>query len=133
LRSLPGAAKRRGEIDVLHFGRAAPEIFSARAPPRRPCLDRCLPRRLAVLAGALFNCEVARSSLSSLTHRVIAHPDLICDGAVPVSAKGVKFGSKPKLSDYQRQEALKRRAAGETLTEIARSYAVDVSMISRLS
>jgi Helix-turn-helix domain of resolvase len=45
----------------------------------------------------------------------------------------VKFGRKPKLSDHQRQEALKRRAAGETLTEIARSYAVDASMISRLS
>jgi hypothetical protein len=36
------------------------------------------------------------------------------------------------LSDYQRQEAIRRRAAGETLGEIAKSYAVDVSMISRL-
>jgi hypothetical protein len=25
-------------------------------------------------------------------------------------------GRRPKLSDYQRKEALKRRAAGETLT-----------------
>jgi hypothetical protein len=48
-------------------------------------------------------------------------------------AKGVKFGRKPKLSDYQRQEAIKRRAAGETLAEIAKSYAVDISMISRLA
>ena len=47
-------------------------------------------------------------------------------------AKGVKFGRKPKLSEYHRKEALKRRAAGETLAEIAKSYAVDVSMISRL-
>jgi hypothetical protein len=46
-------------------------------------------------------------------------------------AKGVKFG-QPKLSAYQRQEAIKRRAAGETLSEIAKSYAVDISMISRL-
>jgi hypothetical protein len=46
--------------------------------------------------------------------------------------KGVKSGRKPKLSDYQRKEALKRRAAGdETLAEIAKSYAVDISMISR--
>jgi hypothetical protein len=36
-------------------------------------------------------------------------------------SKGVKFGRKPKLSDYQRQEALKRRAAGETLAEIAKA------------
>ena len=46
---------------------------------------------------------------------------------------GVKFGRKPKLSDFQRKEALKRRAAGETLASIAKSYAVDVSMISRLA
>jgi len=48
-------------------------------------------------------------------------------------ANGVKFGRKPKLSDYQRAEALKRRAAGETLASIAKSYAVDISMISRLN
>jgi hypothetical protein len=53
------------------------------------------------------------------------------DGRKRAMAKGVKFGRKPKL--YQRQEALKRRAAGETLAEIAKSYAVDISMISRLA
>jgi hypothetical protein len=31
-----------------------------------------------------------------------------------------------------RAEAIKRLASGETLASIARSYAVDVSMISRL-
>lgn len=45
---------------------------------------------------------------------------------------GVKFGRKLKLSAYQRAEAIKRRAAGETLTAIAASYGVSVSMISRL-
>jgi DNA invertase Pin-like site-specific DNA recombinase len=54
------------------------------------------------------------------------------EGRKRAMAKGVKFGRKPKLSEYQRKEALKRRAAGETLAEIAKSYAVDVSMISRL-
>ena len=49
------------------------------------------------------------------------------------SAGCIKFGRKPKLSDFQRQEALKRRAAGEKLAEIAKSYAVDISMISRLA
>jgi DNA invertase Pin-like site-specific DNA recombinase len=47
-------------------------------------------------------------------------------------AEGVKFGRKRKLSDYQRTEAVKRRAAGETLAAIAKSYGVDISMISRL-
>jgi DNA invertase Pin-like site-specific DNA recombinase len=55
------------------------------------------------------------------------------DGRTRAMAKGVKFGRKLKLSDYQRQEAIQRRAAGETLASIAKSYAVDISMISRLS
>jgi DNA invertase Pin-like site-specific DNA recombinase len=55
------------------------------------------------------------------------------EGRKRAQANGVKFGRKPKLSDFQRKEALKRRAAGETLAEIAKSYAVDISMISRLT
>ena len=47
-------------------------------------------------------------------------------------AEGIKFGRKRKLSDYQRAEAIKRRAAGETLAAIAKSYGVDLLMISRL-
>lgn len=47
-------------------------------------------------------------------------------------AAGVKFGRKLKLSDYQRKEAIKRRDNGETLADIARSYGVHLSMISRL-
>jgi DNA invertase Pin-like site-specific DNA recombinase len=47
-------------------------------------------------------------------------------------ADGTKFGRKPKLSDYQRAEAIKRRGAGETLEAIAKSYGVHLSMISRL-
>jgi DNA invertase Pin-like site-specific DNA recombinase len=54
-------------------------------------------------------------------------------GRTRALAKGVKFGRKPKLTPHQRQEAIRRRAGGETLAEIAKSYAVDVSMISRLS
>jgi hypothetical protein len=42
------------------------------------------------------------------------------------------FEASESLSDYQRKEALRRRAAGETLAEIAKSYAVDTSMISCL-
>jgi len=45
----------------------------------------------------------------------------------------VKFGRKPKMTRFQRAEALKRLAAGETLAEIARSYDVDISTISRLN
>ena len=54
------------------------------------------------------------------------------EGRKRAMANGVKFGRKRKLSDYQRAEAIKRRATGETLASIAKSYAVAVSMISRL-
>jgi DNA invertase Pin-like site-specific DNA recombinase len=55
------------------------------------------------------------------------------DGRKRAMAAGVKFGRTPKLSDYQRAEAIKRRTAGERLADIAKSYAVDISMISRLT
>jgi DNA invertase Pin-like site-specific DNA recombinase len=54
------------------------------------------------------------------------------DGRKRAMANGVKFGRKRKLSQYQRAEAIKRRAAGETLAQIAKSYDVAISMISRL-
>jgi transposase len=54
------------------------------------------------------------------------------EGRKRAQAAGVKFGRKRKLSDYQRAEAVKRRAAGERLADIAKSFAVDISMISRL-
>ena len=54
------------------------------------------------------------------------------EGCKRAMSKGIRFGRKPKLSDYQRDEAIKRRAAGETLADIAKSYGVHLSMISRL-
>jgi DNA invertase Pin-like site-specific DNA recombinase len=54
------------------------------------------------------------------------------DGRKRAQAAGVRFGRKPKLTAHQRAEAIKRRADGETLAAIAKSYAVDVSTISRL-
>ena len=54
------------------------------------------------------------------------------EGRKRAIANGVQFGRKPKLSDFQRKEAVQRRGNGETLSQIARSYAVSISMISRL-
>ena len=48
-------------------------------------------------------------------------------------AKGVRFGPKPKLTDHQQGEALKRLAAGESYRAIARSYRVHHATIGRLS
>jgi len=54
------------------------------------------------------------------------------EGRKRAQARGVRFGRKLKLTPHQRQEALARRAAGEALVDIARSYAVSHSTISRL-
>jgi DNA invertase Pin-like site-specific DNA recombinase len=54
------------------------------------------------------------------------------EGRIRAKARGVRFGRKPRLTEHQRQEALERRARGEALVDIARSYAVSHSTISRL-
>jgi DNA invertase Pin-like site-specific DNA recombinase len=55
------------------------------------------------------------------------------EGRLRAKARGVVMGRKPKLTGHQRREALARRDAGEVLTDIARSYNVSHSTISRLS
>jgi DNA invertase Pin-like site-specific DNA recombinase len=54
------------------------------------------------------------------------------EGRERAKAKGVVFGRKPKLTHHQQQEAIARREAGEALVDIARSYNVSHSTISRL-
>ena len=54
------------------------------------------------------------------------------EGRKRAQARGVRFGRKLKLTAHQRQEAILRRAAGEALAEIGRSYNVSHSTISRL-
>lgn len=47
--------------------------------------------------------------------------------------RGVAFGRPKKLTTHQRQEALQRLQAGETQTDIARTYNVGPSTICRLA
>lgn len=54
------------------------------------------------------------------------------EGRARAVARGVKLGPKFKLTHHQRQEALGRKAAGEAVREIARSYNVSAATISRL-
>jgi DNA invertase Pin-like site-specific DNA recombinase len=74
---------------------------------------------LTVLAGLA---EFERSLILSRTS----------EGRVRAKARGVRFGRKPTLTAHQQQEALARRAAGETCVDIARTYNVSHSTISRL-
>jgi DNA invertase Pin-like site-specific DNA recombinase len=74
---------------------------------------------LTVLGGlAEFERELIRSRTS--------------EGRERAKAKGVVMGRKPKLTRHQRREAIARRDAGEALVNIARSYNVSHSTISRL-
>lgn len=54
------------------------------------------------------------------------------DGIKRAKERGVKLGPKHKLTHHQRREATQRKAAGEPVREIARSYNVSASTISRL-
>jgi DNA invertase Pin-like site-specific DNA recombinase len=55
------------------------------------------------------------------------------EGRERAKARGVKMGRKSKLTPHQQAEAVKRRDAGEPIREIARSYNVHNSTISRLT
>jgi DNA invertase Pin-like site-specific DNA recombinase len=54
------------------------------------------------------------------------------EGRKRAKASGVKFGRPGKLTPHQRREALQRLASGDTLVDVARSYAVDPTTIGRL-
>jgi DNA invertase Pin-like site-specific DNA recombinase len=54
------------------------------------------------------------------------------EGRQRAMAKGVIMGRRPKLTVHQRREAIARRESGEVLTDIARSFNVSHSTISRL-
>jgi DNA invertase Pin-like site-specific DNA recombinase len=55
------------------------------------------------------------------------------EGRERAKARGVKLGRKPKLTDHQKREAIRRRDIDrETVREIPRSYNVSHSTISRL-
>lgn len=54
------------------------------------------------------------------------------EGRTRAMARGVKMGRKLKLNAAQRAEALARKEAGDNITDIARTFGVSHSMISRM-
>lgn len=53
-------------------------------------------------------------------------------GRARARANGVKFGRKPKLDGAQRKDVERRRAAGQSLSMIAKNYRVSASTIRRV-
>jgi DNA invertase Pin-like site-specific DNA recombinase len=54
------------------------------------------------------------------------------EGRTRAVARGVKMGRKPKLTPHQQAEAIKRRDEGEPMRDIAKTFNVSHSTISRL-
>src|ERR1700758_5061454 len=54
------------------------------------------------------------------------------EGRSRAKAQGKAMGRPPSLTPEQKREAIRRRAQGETLAELARSYNVSRATISRL-
>ena len=56
------------------------------------------------------------------------------EGRERAKARGVKLGRKPKMTEHQKREAIRRRDRnGQPVREIARSYNVSHGTISRLT
>jgi DNA invertase Pin-like site-specific DNA recombinase len=90
-------------------------FWSSRGPTPAPA-QRLM---LAVLGGLA---DVERDLIRTRT----------AEGRSRSKAQGQHMGRKPKLTEAQQAEARKRRAEGATLAELARSYHVGKSTISRL-
>jgi DNA invertase Pin-like site-specific DNA recombinase len=55
------------------------------------------------------------------------------EGRARTMAAGKRFGRKPKMTGYQRDEAVRRVSDGEAVRDVAKSYGVDPVTIRRLS
>ncbi|WP_332713237.1 recombinase family protein [Pelagibacterium mangrovi] len=56
-----------------------------------------------------------------------------CEGRARAKARGQSLGRRPTLTRHQQDEVRRRKLAGEPVREIARSYNVSASTISRVS
>ena len=54
------------------------------------------------------------------------------EGRERAKARGQRMGRPAKLTAHQQREAIRRRDSGETIRDIARTYNVSHSTISRL-
>lgn len=55
------------------------------------------------------------------------------EGLVIARKKGVKFGRKPKLTEHQQEEVIKRLQAGESYRSVAKTFGVHHATVARLA
>jgi DNA invertase Pin-like site-specific DNA recombinase len=94
--------------------------FRSLAEPWADTVTRTGRLMLAVLGGLA---DVERDLIRTRT----------AEGRSRAKARGQHMGRPPRLTDAQKTEARRRRAEGATLAELARSYDVSKSTISRLA
>src|SRR6266850_6897861 len=120
-----------------------------RSPFQRPRRNFTLPARHCELNGpnrvSLSPLSAAARAVKALNTRTRCCAWLLADverdlirtrtaeGRSRAQKRGQRMGRKPKLTEAQQAEARQRRAEGATLAELARSYGVGKSTISRLS
>jgi DNA invertase Pin-like site-specific DNA recombinase len=112
----------RSTRDLLNILHALAERGAKFRSLHDPWCDTSTPQGellVTILAGfATFECHLIKARTDAGRKRAMA--------------RGVRFGRPRKLDPHQRQEALQRLANGETLIDVARTYAVDPTTIGRL-
>jgi DNA invertase Pin-like site-specific DNA recombinase len=113
----------RSTLDLLSILRRVTEAGAQFKSLKDPWADTTTPHgelMVTILAGlATFE-----------RHLIKARTD---EGRTRAKARGVRFGRPPKLTPFQRQEALQRLANGESQADLARAYNVDPAAICRLA
>jgi DNA invertase Pin-like site-specific DNA recombinase len=89
----------------------------------RSYIDLTMPMGRGFLAMMSAMAEDERTRIITRTH----------EGRRIATAKGVRMGRKPKPTPHQKTEARQRIAKGDKVRELAKSYDVSRSTISRLS
>jgi DNA invertase Pin-like site-specific DNA recombinase len=112
----------RSTLDLLWILRRVADAGAKFRSLKDPWADTTTPQgelMVTILAGlATFERHLIRSRTE--------------EGKKRARERGVRFGRPPKLTPYQRQEALQRVASGETQADVARAYNVYPAAISRL-
>ena len=113
----------RSMWDGLQIIKAAIDAGAGIKALDRGYIDLTTPMGRGFMAMMSALAEDERQRIIKRTH----------EGRQIARAKGVKMGRKPILTAHQMKEARQRLAKGEKTRDLAKSYGVSISTISRLA